>query len=78
MEHVTVGELRRHADDLIDRVARGERIAVTRAGTPVAELRPAPVPALTAGELLARWRRLPPVDPATLRKDCDRVLGLLD
>lgn len=72
--HVTIRELRNHGGAVVDRVARGEQITITRAGTPVAELRPTSPPALPAGLLLARWRRLPTVDPAALRADVDEVL----
>ena len=57
-----------------DRAARGEPITITRAGQPVAELRPVAHPPLTAETLLARWRRLPAMDPVALRADVDRVL----
>jgi prevent-host-death family protein len=59
---------------LVDRVARGEAITITRAGKPVAELRPVSRQPLTAESLLARWRRLPAVDPAALRADVDETL----
>jgi prevent-host-death family protein len=71
---VSIRELRNHGGDVVDRVAHGERVVITRSGSPVAELRPitaAPVPAAT---LLARWRRLPVVDPDRFRADVDAVL----
>lgn len=40
METVTVRELRNHGGEVLDRVARGEALVVTRDGTEVAELRP--------------------------------------
>jgi hypothetical protein len=40
----------------------------------VAELRPLPTRPLTAEALLPRWRGLPPVDAAKLRRDIDAVL----
>jgi prevent-host-death family protein len=74
MSNVTIRELRNHGGDVVDRAARGEQITITRGGKPVAELRPAAVPALTAEALLGRWRRLPRVDPARLRADLDELL----
>lgn len=74
MEEVTIRDLRNHGGDVVDRVAAGERLTVTRGGRPVAELRPLAPPALTATALLRRWRRLAPVDPAKLRADVDAVI----
>jgi prevent-host-death family protein len=74
MSRVTIRELRNQGGAVVDRVARGEEITITRAGKPVAELRPALPAALPAATLLARWRRLPPVDPVALRADIDDVL----
>jgi len=73
MTDVTIRELRNHGGEVVDRAARGEQITITRAGAPVAELRPLRPP-LSAEVLLSRWRRLPAVDPAVLRGDIDRVL----
>jgi len=73
MADVTIRELRNHGGDVVDRAARGEQITITRSGTPVAELRPLRPP-LSADVLVSRWRRLPEVDPASLREDIDRVL----
>jgi len=47
---------------------------VTRAGRPVAELRPLPRPGLDAATLLERWKNLPAVDPDRLRRDIDEVI----
>lgn len=49
-------------------------MTVTRAGVPVAELRAVPRPPLAASTLLARWHRLPVVDPEALRADIDAAL----
>jgi prevent-host-death family protein len=73
MSHVSIRDLRNHGGEIVDRVARGEQITITRSGRPVAELRPLR-PALSAEALLSRWRRLPGVDPAALRADVDRLL----
>lgn len=74
MGTVSVRELRNHGGEVLDRVARGESVVVTRDGAAVAELRPLPRRTATAAELIARRRSLPSVDPAALRADLDRVL----
>jgi len=74
MTPVSIRDLRNHGGDVVDRVERGETVTVTRAGRPVAELRPVPKAGLTADELLGRCRRLPVVDPAALRRDIDAVI----
>lgn len=74
MPEVTIRELRNHGGEVVDRVARGEYVTITRAGKPVAELRPLRRPASSAEVLLARWRKLPAIDPVALRADVDRTL----
>jgi prevent-host-death family protein len=74
MAEVTIRELRNHGGDVVDRAARGEPITITRAGKPVAELRPVPQRPLTAETLLARWHRLPPVNYRALRAELDKVM----
>jgi prevent-host-death family protein len=74
MESVTVRDLRNHGGEVLDRVARGEAVVVTRDGAAVAELRPRARRGPSAAELIARRRNLPIVDPAGLRKDLDSVL----
>jgi len=73
MADVSIRELRNHGGEVVDRAARGERITITRSGTPVAELRPLRPP-LSADALLERWKRLPPVDLAALRADMDELI----
>jgi prevent-host-death family protein len=75
MAEVTIRELRNRGGEVVDRVAAGERVIVTRSGKPVAELRPVRVTLTTAAALLARWRRLPPLDIAALRADLDSVIN---
>lgn len=74
MNKVTIRELRNQGGAVVNRVAAGERLIVTRSGTPVAELRPVKAQGLSASTLLDRWRRLPPLDYGKLRTDLDSVL----
>jgi len=74
MAEVTIRELRNHGGDVVDRVAAGEHLVVTRGGRPVAELRPLRSATLTASVLLARWRRLPRVNERSLRADLETTL----
>jgi prevent-host-death family protein len=74
MAEVAVRDLRNHGGEILDRVARGEALTVTRDGRPIAELRPLPRRPLQATLLLQRWRGLPAVDPMRLRADVDDVL----
>jgi prevent-host-death family protein len=71
---VTIRDLRNHGGDVVDRVAAGESLVVTRSGEPVAQLIPLRRRGLDAATLLARWRRLPLVDADRLRTDLDEVL----
>lgn len=74
MAEVAVRELRNHGGEILDRVAGGETMTVTRDGHPIAELRPLPRRPLQAALLLLRWQSLPAVDPTKLRADLDDVL----
>ncbi len=74
MSDVTIRDLRNHGGDVVDRVQRGERLTVTRAGVPVAELRPVRRAGLSASELVARRQHLPRVDPWAWRADVDEIL----
>jgi prevent-host-death family protein len=74
MERVTIRDLRNHGGDVVDRVTAGETVMITRAGTPVAELRPLRRDALDAARLLGRWRNLAPVDPQRFRADVDAAV----
>lgn len=60
---------------MIDRVAAGERVTVTRDGRPVAELRPLGRATLTMSVLHTRWSRLPAMEPDAFWRD---VGGALD
>lgn len=72
--YLSIRELRNHGGEVVDRVARGEQITITRDGRPVAEVRAIPRPALSAPTLLRRWRRLPRVDPVDLGSDIDQLV----
>jgi prevent-host-death family protein len=74
MKKVTVRELRNNGGEVIDRVVGGDTFVVTRDGHEVAELRPLRPRPLDAATLLARWRRLPLVDPVRFREDVDSAL----
>ncbi|MEO7083898.1 MAG: type II toxin-antitoxin system prevent-host-death family antitoxin [Gemmatimonadaceae bacterium] len=74
MPNVSVRDLRNNGGRVLQRVADGESLTVTMDGRPVAELRPLPGRAIPAAMLLNRWRQLPTVDAAVLRKDLDRTL----
>jgi prevent-host-death family protein len=74
MGEATVRELRNHGGRVLDRVAAGERVVVTRDGRPVARLEPAARGRLSAEVLVERFRRLPELDPGRLREDVDAVL----
>lgn len=73
-DEVTIRELRNRGGDVVDRVAAGEHVIVTRSGKPVAELRPLRSESVSAVTLLRRWRRLPPLDADALRSDIDATL----
>jgi prevent-host-death family protein len=73
MTEVAVRDLRNRGGEILDRVAAGEALTVTRDGEPIAELPPLPRRPLPAALLLQRWQRLPAVDPALLRADIDGI-----
>jgi prevent-host-death family protein len=74
MDTVTIRDLRNRGGEVIDRVTAGNPVTVTRDGRPVAELRPLRSAGLTATALLERWRHVPIVDGARLRRDVDVVI----
>jgi prevent-host-death family protein len=74
MKTVTVRELRNNGGAVLDRVARGEELVVTRDGIEVAELRPRRQPSPAPADLIERRRHLPKIDPDRLRHDIDAVL----
>ena len=71
---MSIRDLRNHGGDVVERVRRGEHVVITSSGKPVAELRPlAPAP-LSIDALIEKRRRLPAVNPNTLRRDIDAVI----
>jgi prevent-host-death family protein len=74
MASVSVRDLRNDGGRVLDRVAAGESLTVTRDGEPVAELRPLLRSPLGSAALLARWRTVPAVDPAAFRRDVDALV----
>ncbi|HSP03950.1 MAG TPA: type II toxin-antitoxin system prevent-host-death family antitoxin [Acidimicrobiales bacterium] len=47
MADVSILDLRNHSDKIVERAERGERLTITRAGTPVAELTALPRPTVS-------------------------------
>lgn len=74
MTEASIRDLRNHGGEVIDRVASGEKVTITRDGRAVAELRPLPATRLTAAALLERFRRLPAIDPVRFRQDVDSMV----
>ena len=74
MSEATVRELRNRGGHVLDRVIAGERVTITRDGEPVAELVPVPRKPLSASALVARFRKLPPVDSERFRADIDAII----
>ncbi|MBK5224271.1 MAG: type II toxin-antitoxin system prevent-host-death family antitoxin [Acidimicrobiia bacterium] len=74
MSNVSIRDLRNHGGEVVERAQRGERLTITRAGKPVAQLVALPRSAAPLEELRQRWAKLPRVDPAALRRDVDDVL----
>jgi prevent-host-death family protein len=74
MTEISIRELRNHGGGVVDRVALGEELTVTRDGKPVAQLRPLDRPPLSANALVHRWSKLPPMDPGALRADIDSII----
>ncbi|MGI8868128.1 MAG: type II toxin-antitoxin system Phd/YefM family antitoxin [Mycobacteriales bacterium] len=74
MSEATVRDLRNQGGRVLDRVAAGEQVIITRDGKPVARLEPIGRARLTAAALVERFRRLPPMDPQRLRDDLDAIV----
>lgn len=74
MSNISIRDLRNHGGEVVERAQRGERLTITRAGTPVAQLVSLPRSPAPLGELRRRWAKLPDVDPEALRRTIDDVL----
>lgn len=74
MNRVTIRELRNQGGAVVNRVAAGERLVITRSGTPIAELRPLATKLIRSSTLINHWRRLPTLDYSKLRDDLDSVI----
>lgn len=76
MKTITQREFRNKSAEVMDAVESGETFHITRNGIEVAELRPlSRKRQLGAEELVARHRRLPRVDGASLRREADDFFG---
>jgi prevent-host-death family protein len=60
MTSVSFNQARTHLSELLDQVARGKRILITRHGKPAALLSPAPPPAAKDVRRLSAPRQFPP------------------
>jgi prevent-host-death family protein len=79
MKVITQREFRNNSAAIMDAVEAGETYHVTRNGVTVAELRPVSRRRrLTAEELVERYRGLPRVDYAEMRKEADEFFGTED
>lgn len=74
VSEVSIRELRNHGGEVIDRIASGESMTVTRDGRPVAELRPLRRAAARVELLKRTWARLPALDAEAFRRDIDHVV----
>lgn len=74
MGTVSVRDLRNHGGEVLDRIARGESLIVTRDGAEVAEIVPLRRRTRTTAELIAARRTLPTLDSGRLRADLDQIL----
>lgn len=71
---VSVRDLRNRGGQVLDAVAGGRSITVTRDGEPVAILTPLPRRRVSTDELIARRRNLPVMDSGALRTDIDAAV----
>lgn len=76
MRRVSQRELRNESAAVMDAVAAGETVIVTRRGVEVAELRPLPADAaVTRDELYRTLGKLPPGDYDVQRAEADAFFG---
>lgn len=74
MNAVTVRDLRNNSANVLQRVAQGETLTITKDGDPVASVIPFPRSPLNAEQLVDRFKNLPRVDGKRLREDIDAVV----
>lgn len=74
MADISIRELRNNGGEVVERASKGERLTVTRAGKPVAELRPLASEPKSLEALLRNRRHLPTVNPERLRADVDQLV----
>lgn len=74
MAEVSIRDLRNRGGEIVDRVAAGEHVTITRSGKPVASLTPLTRNPLHIDVLRERRRGVPPMDPDALRRDLDEIL----
>lgn len=71
---MTIRELRNRGGAVIDRLAPGETVTVTRDGEPVAELRRLDRRPLSTEELIARRKNVPRIDYEEMRAELDEII----
>ena len=71
---MSIRDLRNHGGEVVDTVAAGETVTITRQGRPVARLVPIREGGTSRAELRARWVGVPRVDYTQLRRDVDEVI----
>ncbi len=74
MANVSIRDLRNRGGEVVDRVARGERVTITRSGRAVAELLPTRRAPTSVAALIESRRSIPAVDPGGLRHDLDELI----
>lgn len=74
MTEVSIRDLRNHGGDVIDGVAAGAYVTITRQGRPVARLVPIERAGTPRAELAMAWTGVPALDFARLRQDLDDVI----
>jgi prevent-host-death family protein len=72
--NVSIRDLRNHGGAVVERAQRGERLTITNAGKPVAQLIGLPREPVALDVLRRRWSRLPRLDPVRLLRDIDGVM----
>lgn len=77
MAEASIRDLRNHGGEVVDRVAKGERVVITRSGRPVAELTPLNREPASLEVLVKKRKTLPQVDPRRFRADLDEILDAL-